>query len=73
MHLEQALPLGQGVSLHGPEVDVRLSTGHDQVGVHGVKHGRQHRLVGALQGGRRSARFNHQQQVLTLLISDGSP
>lgn len=51
-YLEQALPLGQGAALHGPEVDVRFSTGDDQVCVHGMKHGRQHRLVGALLGGR---------------------
>lgn len=48
-YLEQALPLAERVSLHGPEVDVRLSTGDDDVGVHGMKHGGQYGVIGALQ------------------------
>lgn len=48
-YLKQALSLGEGVALHGPEVDVGFSTGDDQVRVHGVKHGCQHGVVGALQ------------------------
>lgn len=49
-YLKQALSLGEGVAVHGPEVNVRLSTGDDQVGVHGMKHSCQYRVVGALQG-----------------------
>ncbi len=48
-YLEQALSLGQSVALHGPEVDVRLSAGHNEVCIHGMKHSGQHRVVGALQ------------------------
>lgn len=48
-HLEQALPLRQGGAVHGPEVDVGFSTGDNQVGVHRMKHGSQHRVIGALQ------------------------
>lgn len=48
-HLEQPLFLGESVSLHVPEVDVRLPTGDDQVGVGGMKHGSQDGVVGALQ------------------------
>ena len=46
--LEQALFLGEGVALHGPEVDVRFAAGDDQVGVHGMEDGPQNRVVGAL-------------------------
>lgn len=49
LYLEQALSLGESVALHGPEVDVRLSTGDDQVGIHGMKHSSQYRVVGALE------------------------
>lgn len=48
-HLEQALPLSQGGAVHGPEVDVRFSTGDNQVGVHRMKHGSQYGVIGALQ------------------------
>lgn len=48
-HLKQALPLHEGVGIHGPKVDVRLSTGDDQVVIHGMKHSSQHRIIGALQ------------------------
>lgn len=49
LYLEQALPLGERVALHGPEVDVRFSTGDNQVGIHGMKHSSQYRVIGALQ------------------------
>lgn len=48
-YLEQALSLGESVALHGPEVDVGFSTGDDQVGIHGMKHSSQYRVIGALQ------------------------
>lgn len=48
LHLKQALALGESSALHGPEVDVGFSTGDNQIVVHWMKHGRQHRVVGAL-------------------------
>lgn len=48
-HLEQALPLRQGGAVHGPKVDVRFSTGDNQVGVHRMKRGTKDGVIGALQ------------------------
>lgn len=48
-YLEQALSLAQSVAIHCPKVEVRFSTGDNQVGVHRMKHSSQYRVVGALQ------------------------
>lgn len=48
-YLKQALLLYEGVGIYGPKVDVRLSTGDDQVVIHGMKHSSQHGIIGALQ------------------------
>lgn len=56
-HLEQALPLGQGGAVHGPKVNVRFSTGDNQVGVHRMKHGSQYGIIGALQKKFNSFKF----------------
>lgn len=48
-YLEQALSLAESVALNSPEVDMRFSTGNNQVGIHGMKHSSQYRVIGALQ------------------------
>lgn len=42
LYLKQALSLGQSVALHGPEVDVGLPTGDNQIGLHRVEGGSQY-------------------------------
>lgn len=66
LYLKQALSLGESVALHGPKVDVRFSTGDDQVGVHGMKHSSQYRVIGALQ--RQEASRAHSFSVCNIAI-----